>query len=139
VKTVSASREQAERVDAQIGSRIRLMRALVGISQEKLGHLLGLTFQQIQKYEKGTNRISAGRLSEVARVLSVPISSFYEGLSEHTSDTPTNISLMQSLSGQELQLSLAFARIKDATLRKHLLGLVETLAVSAPETICTPK
>ena len=127
---VSASREQAEFADTQIGGRVRLLRTLVGMSQEKLGRLLGLTFQQIQKYERGASRISAGRLLEVARVLGVPISSFYEGLSEPPSQTPAIVTLLQSLSGQNLQLTLAFARIKDANLRKHLLSLVETLALS---------
>lgn len=117
-------------VDAQIGSRIRVMRTLLGMSQEKLGQLVGLTFQQIQKYEKGLNRISAGRLLEVARVLGVPINSFYDGLLEPTSAIPSNVTLIQNFSGEDLKLSIAFSRLKDARLRKHLLGLVESLTIS---------
>jgi transcriptional regulator with XRE-family HTH domain len=102
------------------------------MSQEKLGQLLGLTFQQVQKYERGVNRISAGRLFEVARVLGVPISFFYEGLSAPASVALTNPALIQSFSppGQSHQLGMAFTRIRDARLRRHLLGLVESLAVS---------
>jgi len=102
------------------------------MSQDKLGQLLGLTFQQIQKYEKGINRISAGRLLEVALGLGVPITYFYEGLSIVAPGAPGNETAMQSfpLSGQDLKLSLAFTRIKDVKLRKHLVGLVESLAAS---------
>src|SRR6476660_10048073 len=71
-------KKQANPVDAHVGHRVRLRRMLVGMSQERLGELLGLTFQQVQKYEKGINRIGAGRLFEVAGILGVPISFFYE-------------------------------------------------------------
>src|SRR5579863_3439216 len=73
-------KKQANPVDAQVGSRVRIRRMLIGMSQEKLGDLLGLTFQQVQKYEKGVNRIGAGRLYEIARILGVPIEFFYEGV-----------------------------------------------------------
>jgi transcriptional regulator with XRE-family HTH domain len=73
-------KKQANPIDAQVGNRVRLRRMLIGMSQEKLGELLGLTFQQVQKYEKGVNRIGAGRLFQVARILSVPIDYFYEGV-----------------------------------------------------------
>lgn len=71
-------------VDRLVGGRMRWRRKEMGLSQEKLGELLGLTFQQIQKYERGVNRISAGRLFEMAHVMNVPISYFYEGASELT-------------------------------------------------------
>src|SRR5271154_5576575 len=71
-------KKQASPVDAQVGNRVRLRRMLIGMSQEKLGDFLGLTFQQVQKYEKGVNRIGAGRLFGIAQVLGVPISYFYE-------------------------------------------------------------
>jgi len=64
-------------VDAQVGSRVRLRRMLIGMSQERLGELLGLTFQQVQKYEKGTNRVSAGRLQKIADLLNIPVTFFY--------------------------------------------------------------
>src|SRR6476660_6812019 len=74
-------KKQANPIDAQVGNRVRLRRMLVGMSQERLGELLGLTFQQVQKYEKGVNRIGAGRLFDVARILGVPIDYFYESVS----------------------------------------------------------
>ena len=73
-------KKQANPIDIQVGNRVRIRRMLIGMSQEKLGDLLGLTFQQVQKYEKGVNRIGAGRLFEVARILNVPIDFFYEGV-----------------------------------------------------------
>src|SRR3954467_3472870 len=73
-------KKQANPVDAHVGYRVRLRRMLIGMSQERLGELLGLTFQQVQKYERGINRIGAGRLFEVAEILGVPISFFYEGV-----------------------------------------------------------
>ena len=107
---------------------------LIGMSQERLGELLGLTFQQVQKYEKGINRIGAGRVFEVAGILGVPVSFFYEdadangpssGLAEGEEPPP----VMEFLaSGEGLQLSLAFMRIKDVKVRRRILDLVRSLA-----------
>ena len=111
---------------------------LIGMSQERLGDLLGLTFQQVQKYEKGVNRIGAGRLFEVARFLNVPVDFFYEGLSS-TSDQPgagegESAPVMEFVSsGEGLQLSLAFMKIKDAKVRKRVLDLVKSLAEEEEE------
>jgi transcriptional regulator with XRE-family HTH domain len=128
-------RKQANPIDAQVGSRVRLRRMLVGMSQEKLGELLGLTFQQVQKYEKGVNRIGAGRLFQVARILGVEIPYFYEdvqaelsgaqaGFAEDTVSPP----VMEFVSsGEGLQLSLAFMKIKDTKVRKRVLELVKSL------------
>ena len=66
-------------IDKEIGTRMRMRRMLIGMSQEKLGEMLGLTFQQVQKYEKGTNRISVGRMVDIANVLGVDIHFFFEG------------------------------------------------------------
>jgi transcriptional regulator with XRE-family HTH domain len=107
---------------------------LIGMSQERLGELLGLTFQQVQKYEKGINRIGAGRLFEVAGILGVPISFFYEdadarGPASGFSDGGEPPPVMEFLaSGEGLQLSLAFMRIKDMKVRRRLLDLVRSLA-----------
>ncbi|MBU6444281.1 MAG: helix-turn-helix transcriptional regulator [Alphaproteobacteria bacterium] len=109
---------------------------LIGMSQEKLGELLGLTFQQVQKYEKGVNRIGAGRLFHIAQILSVPIDYFYEGVIEAGSrqapgfaEEPARPPVMDFLaSGEGLQLSLAFMKIKDAKVRKRVLDLVRSLA-----------
>ena len=108
---------------------------LIGMSQERLGELLGLTFQQVQKYEKGVNRIGAGRLFEVARILGVPIDYFYEGANGQliggaqigtTEDRHPPIMEFVS-SGEGLQLSLAFMKIKDTKVRKRVLDLVKSL------------
>ena len=127
-------KKQANPVDAHVGHRVRLRRMLIGMSQERLGELLGLTFQQVQKYEKGINRIGAGRLFEVAEILGVPVNFFYEdfdtkgaaaGFAEGGDSPP----VMEFLSSSEgLQLSLAFMRIKDLKVRRRILELVRSLA-----------
>jgi transcriptional regulator with XRE-family HTH domain len=107
---------------------------LIGMSQERLGELLGLTFQQVQKCEKGVNRIGAGRLFDVSRILGVPIDYFYEGVGAQLSgqegfaeeSAPPVMEFVSS--GEGLQLSLAFMKIKDAKVRKRVLDLVKSLA-----------
>ena len=106
---------------------------LIGMSQERLGDLLGLTFQQVQKYEKGVNRIGAGRLFEVAKILGVPIDFFYEGVGGSgeksgfsEAGAPPVMEFVSS--GEGLQLSLAFMKIKDPKVRKRVLDLVKSLA-----------
>jgi transcriptional regulator with XRE-family HTH domain len=125
-------KKQANPIDAQVGNRVRLRRMLIGMSQEKLGEALGLTFQQVQKYEKGVNRIGAGRLFQVARILGVPVTYFYEdvpsgvpGLSDGVASPPV-IEFLASSDG--LQLSLAFMRIKEPKVRRRVLDLVKSLA-----------
>ena len=126
-------KKQANPIDVQVGNRVRIRRMLIGMSQERLGDLLGLTFQQVQKYEKGVNRIGAGRLYEVSRILNVPVDFFYEGVSSPTAsgskeqeDAPPVIEFVSS--GEGLQLSLAFMKIKDTKVRKRVLDLVKSLA-----------
>jgi transcriptional regulator with XRE-family HTH domain len=126
-------KKQANPIDAQVGNRVRIRRMLIGMSQERLGDLLGLTFQQVQKYEKGVNRIGAGRLYEVARILNVPIDFFYEGLGAanqpgagEDAAAPPVMEFVSS--GEGLQLSLAFMKIKDTKVRKRVLDLVKSLA-----------
>jgi transcriptional regulator with XRE-family HTH domain len=127
-------KKQANPIDVQVGNRVRIRRMLIGMSQERLGDLLGLTFQQVQKYEKGVNRIGAGRLFEVSRILNVPVDFFYEGLAtalppganETEASAPPVMEFVSS--GEGLQLSLAFMKIKDAKVRKRVLDLVKSLA-----------
>ena len=131
-------KKQANPIDGQVGNRVRLRRMLIGMSQERLGELLGLTFQQVQKYEKGVNRIGAGRLFEVSRILNVPIDYFYEGvnnqLSGGFSESEASPPVMEFVSsGEGLQLSLAFMKIKDAKLRKRVLDLVKQMAEDASD------
>jgi transcriptional regulator with XRE-family HTH domain len=127
-------KKQANPIDGQVGNRVRLRRMLIGMSQERLGELLGLTFQQVQKYEKGVNRIGAGRLFEVSRILGVPIDYFYEGVSGAVggagfSENDASPPVMEFVSsGEGLQLSLAFMKIKDPKLRKRVLDLVKQMA-----------
>jgi transcriptional regulator with XRE-family HTH domain len=141
-KIVSAAvpKKQANPIDAQVGNRVRLRRMLVGMSQEKLGECLGLTFQQVQKYEKGVNRIGAGRLYQIAHILGVPISYFYEDVADRTSDDQAVANdraappVMEFLSsGEGLQLALAFMRIKEPKVRKRMIELMKSLADGGEE------
>ncbi len=125
-------------IDVHVGSRVRLQRMLRGISQEKLGEKLGLTFQQIQKYEKGVNRIGASRLFDLANVLGVPVQFFYEeapvaearvppqaGFAEQPSDAY----IFEFLNTREgLELNRAFAKITDARTRRAVVELVRAIA-----------
>jgi transcriptional regulator with XRE-family HTH domain len=129
-------KKQASPIDVQVGNRVRLRRMLIGMSQEKLGEMLGLTFQQVQKYEKGVNRIGAGRLFEISNILGMKIEDFFEGLSSllpHGSagfaDAPATPPVMDLLSTPEgMQLGLAFIKIKDPRARKRILDLVKGTA-----------
>jgi len=121
-------------VDTHVGSRVRMRRVLVGMSQEKLGDALGLTFQQVQKYEKGTNRIGASRLQQIAAVLTVPVSFFFEdapgqdaGLAG-PAEQKSSAFIVDFLSTSEgLQLNRAFVRIKDPRVRRRVVDLVSSL------------
>lgn len=131
---LTVPKKQPNTIDAQVGNRVRLRRMLIGMSQERLGELLGLTFQQVQKYEKGVNRIGAGRLFHVAQILGVPIEYFYEGVADQLpakgfAEDGGRPPVMEFLSsGEGLQLSLAFMRIRDPKVRKRVLDLVKSLA-----------
>lgn len=132
-RVANLAKKQANPIDIQVGNRVRIRRMLIGMSQERLGDLLGLTFQQVQKYEKGVNRIGAGRLFEVARILNVPVDFFYEGVNDASGANGANEAdgapVMDFVSsGEGLQLSLAFMKIKDAKVRKRVLDLVKSLA-----------
>jgi transcriptional regulator with XRE-family HTH domain len=131
MRVANLAKKQTNPIDIQVGNRVRIRRMLIGMSQERLGGLLGLTFQQVQKYEKGVNRIGAGRLFEVARILNVPVDFFYEGVNDGASgaNEVDGAPVMDFVSsGEGLQLSLAFMKIKDAKVRKRVLDLVKSLA-----------
>jgi transcriptional regulator with XRE-family HTH domain len=122
-------------VDKYVGSRVRMRRIMLGMSQEKLGEALGLTFQQIQKYEKGTNRVGASRIQQISEILQVPVSFLFEGgptgtthsgsFSEGTS--PAYVSDFLA-TAEGLALTRAFTRIDDAKLRRSIVDLVEQIA-----------
>ncbi|MBI4274839.1 MAG: helix-turn-helix transcriptional regulator [Rhizobiales bacterium] len=122
-------------IDKHVGSRVRMRRMMLSMSQEKLGDALSLTFQQVQKYEKGTNRIGASRLQQIADILQVPVSFFFEGApnpSEHTrgmkeAPSPSYVSDFLATS-DGLSLTKAFMRIKDPKLRRRIVDLVEQIA-----------
>jgi transcriptional regulator with XRE-family HTH domain len=122
-------------VDKYVGSRVRMRRIMLGMSQEKLGEALGLTFQQIQKYEKGTNRVGASRIQQISEILQVPVSFLFEGGPSTTAGSegdregtsPTYVSDFLATS-EGLALTRAFTRITDAKLRRSIVDLVEKIA-----------
>jgi len=122
--------------DKYVGSRVRMRRLMLSMSQEKLGEKLGLTFQQVQKYEKGTNRIGASRLQHIAQILKVPVSFFFEGVSgpgkqaeDGSSKPPVADYVSDFLSSSDgLALTKAFTNIKDSKLRRRVVDLVEEIA-----------
>ena len=126
----------ADTIDAHIGARVRLRRLTAGMSQEQLGAALGVTFQQVQKYEKGTNRIGAGRLYRISRILDVPVSYFYEGLghtngASHAADgvDRNGAAIVDFISTPEgYALNRAFSRIEHGATRRRLVDLVRTIA-----------
>jgi len=121
--------------DKHVGSRVRMRRMMLSMSQEKLGGALGLTFQQVQKYEKGTNRIGASRLQQISHILQVPVAFFFEGApAPHgqtdgamTAPSPTYVSDFLATS-DGLALTKAFMRIKEPRLRRRIVDLVEEIA-----------
>lgn len=123
-------------IDTHVGTRIRLRRNMLGMSQEKLGESLGITFQQIQKYEKGTNRVGASRLQAISGILGVPVSFFFEDAPGHAAangfaESQTTDYVVDFLSSTEgLQLNRAFVKIRDPKIRRKVVDLVKTLGSS---------
>jgi transcriptional regulator with XRE-family HTH domain len=123
-------------IDRHVGARVRMRRLLVGMSQEKLGEALGITFQQIQKYEKGANRIGASRLQHTAKILGVPVEFFFDGAPGGEPagaggfgelPQPSFVSDFMATS-EGVQLTRAFVRISDQQVRRRIIDLVESLA-----------
>jgi transcriptional regulator with XRE-family HTH domain len=133
---MTATTKQPNAIDIHVGSRVRLRRMILRVSQEKLGDSLGITFQQIQKYEKGTNRISASRLQHIARVLEAPISFFFDDSPGDSAEQSTAAaeprsarSVVDFLSSSEgLQLNRAFVRIEQSKIRRKIVDLVRALS-----------
>lgn len=126
-------------IDKHVGSRVRMRRMMLAMSQEKLGDALGLTFQQVQKYEKGTNRIGASRLQQISHILQVPVSFFFDGApiiagmprAEGVSEAPSPAYVSDFLATSDgLALTKAFMRIDDSKLRRRIVDLVEQIAGS---------
>jgi transcriptional regulator with XRE-family HTH domain len=124
-------------IDKHVGSRVRMRRMMLSMSQEKLGDALDLTFQQVQKYEKGTNRIGASRLQQISNILQVPVEFFFEGAPhapgasrvEGFADAPSPAYVSDFLASSDgLSLTKAFMRINDPKLRRRIVDLVEQIA-----------
>ena len=122
-------------IDKHVGSRVRMRRMMLSMSQEKLGGALGLTFQQVQKYEKGTNRIGASRLQQISQILQVPVAFFFEGAptfhpqDESLSEAPSPTYVSDFLATSDgLALTKAFMEIKEPKLRRRIVDLVEEIA-----------
>jgi transcriptional regulator with XRE-family HTH domain len=133
-----AAKKAPNPIDKHVGSRVRMRRMMLSMSQEKLGDALGLTFQQVQKYEKGTNRIGASRLQQISQILQVPVAFFFEGApnipplggsSDGMKEAPSPAYVSDFLATSEgLALTKAFMRIKEAKLRRRIVDLVEEIA-----------
>jgi len=124
--------------DKHVGARVRMRRMMLHMSQEKLGDALGLTFQQVQKYEKGTNRIGASRLQHISSILQVPVSFFFEGApraghhGNGMGEAPSPAYVSDFLATSDgLSLTKAFMRIKSSKLRRRIVDLVEHIAEDA--------
>ena len=123
-------------IDKHVGSRVRMRRMMLAMSQEKLGNSLGLTFQQVQKYEKGTNRIGASRLQQISHILQVPVAFFFEGApstgagrTDGLAEAPSPAYVADFLATSDgLALTKAFMRIGDSKLRRRIVDLVEQIA-----------
>lgn len=133
-------------IDVHVGSRVRLRRTLLGMSQEKLGEAIGLTFQQVQKYERGANRIGASRLFDLSRVLDVPVSFFFDDMPAEAASAPVDDEEMAAAGFEErqavyepdpmakretLELVRAYYRIIDPSVRKRLFELTKAVANAA--------
>jgi len=125
-------------IDIHVGSRVRLRRTLLGLSQEKLGAALGLTFQQVQKYERGANRIGASRLFHLSRILDVPVSYFFDDIAAETpAGKAGGMGMSEEKDGYEpdplakretLELVRAYYKITDPKVRRKVFDLIKSLA-----------
>jgi transcriptional regulator with XRE-family HTH domain len=134
-KKDAAPKKAPNPVDKHVGSRVRMRRKMLAMSQEKLAKALGLTFQQVQKYEKGMNRIGGSRLQQMSHILQVPVAFFFEGApgaSSMSKSDETELSLAHVddfvSSSEGLRLIGAFTRIESATLRRRIASLVQEIA-----------
>lgn len=133
---MNENKKKPNPIDVHVGGRIRLRRNMLGMSQEKLGEHLGITFQQIQKYEKGTNRVGASRLQAIASILNTPVSFFFEGAPNQEGGQATGFAEDKSASyvvdflntAEGIQLNRAFVKIGDPKVRRKVVDLVKALA-----------
>ena len=136
---MSMTKSSPDPVDIHVGSRVRLRRTLLGMSQEKLGKALGLTFQQVQKYERGANRIGSSRLFQLSRILDVPVSFFFDEMAPETTrkadgmaEENRQVFEVDKLSRREtLELVRAYYKISDPSVRKKIFEMVKAVGNSA--------
>ena len=121
-------------IDKHVGSRVRMRRMMLGMSQSTLGDGLGITFQQVQKYEKGTNRMGASRLQHISHILQIPLPFFFEGAPQHTGqsngngEAPSPAYVAEFLASSDgLALTNAFMRIEEPRMRRCIVELVEQI------------
>jgi transcriptional regulator with XRE-family HTH domain len=127
--TVAATPKQPSAVDVHVGTRIRLRRNVLGVSQTTLAEKIGVTFQQVQKYEKGTNRVGASRIQAIATFLTVPVSYFFDEAPGASDDPAAENEMAKFISSPEgRSLNRTFASIKDPQARRQLAALVKTVA-----------
>ena len=138
---LSTAKRSPHATDRHVGDRIRMRRKMQGMTQEKLGHALGLTFQQVQKYEKGTNRIGASRLQHIASIQQVPVSFFFEGapgLSYVLDEPSAHVSEFLATS-EGLALTKAYMHVQNAKLRRSIVALVKQIAgEDEPQQVTVP-
>jgi transcriptional regulator with XRE-family HTH domain len=127
----------ANAIDRKLGQRVRSRRLEIGMSQERLAELLGVTFQQVQKYEKGVNRIAASRLHDISSALDMPVARFFEGLTGRVASGVSESSkdyIDDALATPEgMQLMALFASIKSQKVRRRVVELVKALTEEASE------
>ena len=129
---VLVAKKSPNPIDKHVGSRVRMRRMMLGMSQEKLGDALDITFQQVQKNEKGTNRIGASRLQQISNILQIPVAFFFEsapGQTKIDGKAPSGNYVSEFLATTDgLALTRAFTRIADAKLRRRIVNLIEEIA-----------
>jgi transcriptional regulator with XRE-family HTH domain len=131
-----AEGRQPNPVDLHVGGRVRMRRKLLGVSQDQLAVALGLTFQQVQKYERGSNRVSASKLYQIAKTLQVPVSFFFDGLADPTDNEALDPAAARAEQGiqtflatsEGLELAQLFPRIGRERVRRQILDLVRTMS-----------
>ena len=136
---MSMIKSSPDPVDIHVGARVRLRRTLLGMSQEKLGKALGLTFQQVQKYERGANRIGSSRLFQLSRILDVPVSFFFDEMAPEATrkadgmaESNKQVFEVDKLSRREtLELVRAYYKISDPSVRKKIFEMVKAVGNSA--------
>lgn len=134
-------RKTPDEIDAHVGARVRLRRTMLGLSQENLAEGLGVTFQQVQKYEKGTNRVGASRLQHIAAALDVPVSFFFEGSPGPLAgkgDEGSEILTQMMRSKDCVELTRAFLAIEDKQVQRNILALVRSLGLGKSDLITSP-